>query len=172
MIMAFITWMLMKMGIAPSVDDYIRMGREFRERGHHMVLDVGGTRVGWTRWNDDDNFRKQPTIGLGYEYLIDRRFHGSGFEILAQSQGRLLRDGDGRNSFFIGGGPHYYPIRNLRLFMQAGAQIDTAGHAVTLGRVGLGYRFMFFKCGMQPYVYVQQDSKGQPGWAMNFRFEY
>ena len=169
--MAFITWMMMKMGVAPNAEDFARMDREFRERGHHMVLDFGGTRVGWTRWSDDD-WRKQPTMGLGYEYYLDRRFNAVGFEALAQAQGQWFRNTDGRNSFFVGGGLNYYPVRGLRILTQAGTQIDTKGDVEVVGRVGLGFRFMFFKVGMQPYFYVQQSGSGQPGWAMAFRFQY
>jgi hypothetical protein len=169
--MALITWIMMKMGVAPKPEDFIRMEREFRERGHHMLIDVGGTRVGWTRWTDDD-WRKQPTVGLGYEYYVDRRFNAVGFEALAQSQGRWFRNGDGRNSFFVGGGLNYYPVRGLRVLAQTGTQIDTKGNVEVVGRVGLGLRFMFFKVGMQPYFYVQQSGSGQPGWAMAFRFQY
>jgi hypothetical protein len=169
--MAFITWILMKLGMAPTAEDYIRMAREFRERGHHLTIDFGGERVGWTRWNDD-NWRKLPTIGLGYDYYVDRHYHGVGFEVLGQSLGPVLRPGTGPNLFFLGGGLAYYPVRPLRLFMQSGAQIDMDGNAVAVGRVGAGFRFMFFKVGMQPFFYVQQTSAGQPGWAMNFRLEY
>jgi hypothetical protein len=171
MLMAFVTWIMMRLGVAPNAEDFTRMDREFRERGHHMILDFGGQRIGSTRWTDDD-FRKQPLIGVGYEYYIDRRFNAVGFEALAQSQGRILRDGDGRNSFFVGGGFNYYPFRGLRLLMQAGSSIDTKGDAVAVGRVGIGVRFMFFKVGMQPYFYLQQTSSNQPGWAINFRFQY
>jgi hypothetical protein len=171
MLMAFVMWLLMKMGVAPSPEDFMRMEREFRERGHHAVLDFGGTRMGTTRWSDDD-WSKQTTIGLGYEYLIDRRFNGIGFEVLTQSLGRIIRSGGGTNSFFVGGGLNYYPLRGVRLFMQGGEQIDVHGNYTTVGRIGAGYRFLFFKVGMQPYVFAQQNSKGKGGWAINFRFEY
>lgn len=171
MLMAFIMWIMMKMGIQPSAEDFLRMDREFRERSHHLTIDFGGTRIGWTRWTDD-NWSKQMTVGLGYEYLIDRRFHGVGFEVLTQSQGSVLKQDHDTNSFFVGGGLAYYPVRGVRLFMQAGEQIDVHGNFATVGRVGAGYRFLFFKVGMQPFFFVQQNSKGQPGWAINFRFEY
>lgn len=171
MLMAFIMWIMMKMGIQPSAEDFRRMDREFRERSHHLTIDFGGTRIGWTRWTDD-NWSKQMTVGLGYEYLIDRRFHGVGFEVLTQSIGSVLKKDGDTNAFFVGGGLAYYPVRGVRLFMQGGEQIDVHGDYATVGRVGAGYRFLFFKVGMQPFFFVQQNSKGQPGWAINFRFEY
>jgi hypothetical protein len=172
MIMALITLLLMKLGIAPSVDDFARMDREFRERGHHVTLDFGGSRVGgWTRWTDDD-WRKDALIGLGYEYYIDRRYHGVGFEVFGQSLGKVFRPDREINSFVVGGGLNYYPVRGLRLFTQAGAQIGLNGDVQTIGRAGLGFRFMFFNVGMQPFFYMQQTSKGNEGYTLAFRFEY
>ena len=169
--MAFITWIMMKAGLAPNADDFARMEREFRERGHHAVLDFGSHKVGWTRWTDDE-WRKLFAVGIGYEYLLDRRVHGVGFEALTQSLGQIVRNTDGRNQFYLGGGVNYYPIRGVRLLTQAGVTIDTKGDTQVQGRVGAGFRFMFFKVGMQPYFYVYQTSANQPGWAINFRFEY
>lgn len=172
MVMAFITWILMKMGMAPSPEDFIRMAREFRERGHHLTLDFGSQRYGWTRWDEDGEWTKRFIVGLGYDYYVDRRYHGVGFELLAQSLGPVLRPKTDHNYFFLGGGLAYYPVRPFRLFLQTGTEIGAHGHAEVVGRVGAGFRFMFFKVGMQPFFYVQQSSSGQPGWAMAFRFEY
>jgi hypothetical protein len=171
MVMAFITWILMKLGMAPSPEDFLIMARDFRERGHHLTLDFGGQRVGWTRWSDD-NWAKLSMVGLGYDYYVDRRYHGVGFELLVQSLGPVLRPDKGPNSFFLGGGLAYYPVRPLRVFMQAGPELHLNGEAELVGRLGMGFRFMFFKLGMQPFFYVQHNSAGQHGWAMAFRFEY
>jgi len=171
MIMAFIAWMLMKMGVAPTPEDFVRMEREFRERGHHMVLDFGGARDGTNRWSDD-NWSKQVAVGLGYEYLADRRYNGVGLEVLAESHGNILRSGGGPHSFFVGGGLNYYPIRSLRVLAQGGTQIDLHGNTEAVGRAGLGFRFMFFNVGMQPYAYAQATSTGEGGWGLKFRFEY
>jgi len=111
-------------------------------------------------------------VGLGYDYYVDRRYHGVGFELLVQSLGPVLRPDNGPNSFFLGGGLAYYPVRPLRLFIQTGTELHLNGNAEVVGRVGMGFRFMFFQLGMQPFFYVQQTSAGQPGWAMAFRFEY
>ena len=171
MIMAFIAWMLMKMGVEPSPEDFARMDREFRERGHHAVLDFGGARNGTIRWSDD-NWSKQIAVGVGYEYLADRRYNGVGLEVLGESRGNILRPGGGPHSFFVGGGLNYYPIRSVRLLAQGGTQIDMHGNTEAVGRAGLGFRFMFFSVSMQPYVYVQQTSTNDAGWAIRFRFEY
>ena len=171
MLMSFIMWVLGLFGVAPSEEDFARFEREFRERGHHLTVDFGGQRFGGTRWTDDD-FEKVPAVAIGYEYLVDRRYHGVGFEVLVQSLGSIIKPDRDENAFFVGGGLAYYPIRNLRLFTQAGAQIGTNGDTEGVGRVGLGYRFMFFKMGMQPFGYVQTSTEGQFGWAINFRFEY
>jgi hypothetical protein len=173
MVMALITWILMKMGMAPGPEDFLRMAREFRERGHHLTIDFGGQRDGWTRWGDDEEtWIKHAIVGLGYDYYVDRRYHGVGFEALVQSLGPILRPDHGPNAIFVGGGVAYYPVRPFRLFMQAGPQIHFNGEVDVAGRVGAGFRFMFFKLGMQPYFYVQQTTKGQHGFALGFRFEY
>jgi hypothetical protein len=170
--MAFVTWLLMKMGMAPSLEDFQRMDREFRERGHHLTVDFGKQHVGWTRWSGDPNFQSLALVGLGYEYLVDRKYHGVGFEFQTESHGPVLRPSTGPNSFYLGSGLAYYPIRNVRLFMQGGSEIDMHGDSMAVGRFGAGFRFMFFKLGMQPYFYLQQTTTNQHGWAINFRFEY
>lgn len=169
--MAFMMWMLGKMGVASTAEDFRRYDRDFRERGHHLTIDFGGTRTGGTRWTDP-NYSKATTIGLGYEYLIDRTYNGVGIEFLTQSLGRVIRSGGPENSFFVGGGLAWYPIRHVRTFVQSGAEIDVHGRTLAVGRVGAGYRFMFFKVGMQPYFFLQRRSDGSWGWAINFRFEY
>jgi len=170
--MAFVMWFLGLLGVAPTQEDFVRMDREFRERGHHLVIDFGGQRIGGTRWTDD-NFDKLAVIGLGYEYLIDRHYHGVGFEVLGQSLGTLFKNGQTDNYFYIGGGLNYYPIRGVRLFTQGGATISLDGANVEgVGRLGIGYRFQFFQLGMQPYAYVQTTTNGQFGWLIGFRFQY
>ena len=169
--MALTMWLLGLAGVAPTEEDFELYDRAFRERGHHLTLDFGGQRIGGTRWSDP-NFEKLPSIGMGYEYLIDRHYHAVGFEALGQSIGSIRKHGRSDNSFFVGGGLSYYPVRNVRLFMQAGPQIPLEGRTVAVGRVGIGYRFMFFKLGMQPFAYAEMRSDGQPGWSIAFRFEY
>jgi hypothetical protein len=169
--MALITWILMKAGVAPSAEDFARMDRAFRERGHHVTLDFGTNTRGWTRWTDD-NWLKRATVGLGYDYYIDRRYHGVGFEVIGQSLGKILKPDHEINAFFLGGGLGYYPIRSVRVFTQAGAEIGLNGQTEVVGRAGMGYRFMFFKLAMQPYFYVQETSAKRPGWSFQFRFEY
>jgi hypothetical protein len=172
MVMAFLTWILMKMGVAPSAEDVLRMARDFRERGHHLTIDFGGQRTGWTRWDEDGDWIKQSIVGLGYDYYVDRRYHGVGFEVYGQSLGPILRPDKGPNAFFVGGGLAYYPVRPFRLFMHGGTQLHLNGEVEGVGRLGAGFRFMFFNVGMQPFFYVQQTSSGDHGWAMAFRFEY
>lgn len=171
MLMAFTIWLLSKFGIHPTAEDFRRYDQMFRERGHHLTLDFGGHRTGTTRWTDSE-FTKRPAIGLGYEYLVDRRYNGVGIEVLAQSLGRFVRDGGAPNSVFLGAGLAYYPIRHLRVFTQAGAEIDFDGNEQGVGRAGLGWRFMFFMTGVQPFFYVETTTNGQFGWAINIRFEF
>jgi hypothetical protein len=171
MLMALTAWLLGLAGVHPSADDLARYERQFRERGHHLTVNFGGHRLGGTRWSDPD-FVKLPVMGLGYEYLVDRPYNGVGFELLGESIGYPLRDGKADNSFFVGGGLNYYPVRHLRLFMQAGPEIPLEGKTVGVGRMGVGYRFMFFNLGMQPYGYYEMRTDGQPAWGLNFRFEY
>lgn len=172
MLMALTMWLMGLAGVAPSEADFLRYGREFRERGHHLLVDFGGQRTGGTRWSNDPAYIKRASIGLGYAYLVDRPYNGVGLEVLGQSLGSLLNADHDVNAFFIGAGLSYYPVRNVRVFTQAGPEIGLNGDTHGVGRLGLGYRFMFFKMGMQPYAYVQTTTEGQFGWAIQFRFEY
>src|SRR5688572_3683479 len=111
MIMAALVWLLGAMGIAPTPEEVIEMERSFRERGHHFTLDFSGTRFGGTRWTDGgDDFEKLVTLGFGYEYLIDRKYNGVGFEAQGQTLGAVLRPKTSRHEYFVGGGLAYYPI--------------------------------------------------------------
>jgi hypothetical protein len=56
--------------------------------------------------------------------------------------------------------------------MHAGASIPTKGDVEALGRIGLGYRIMFFAVGVQPLTYVQVTSGGTVSWSLGARFEY
>jgi len=169
--MAFSLWLMGLMGVAPSEEDMLRSREEFRNRGHHLTHDFGGQRTGTTRWSDS-NWLKRASVGLGYEYLVDREHHGVGLEVLAQSLGPIFRPDRDVNAFFVGGGLAYYPVRPLRLFMQAGPEIGVNGDTLGVGRIGLGYRMMFFRLGMQPFAYVQTSTTGQFSWSIQFRFEY
>ena len=171
MLMAFVMWFLGLVGVQPDAEDFARYERDFNERGHHMTLDFGGQRVGGTRWTDDD-FEKHPVVGIGYEYVVSRPYNGVGFEVLTQSLGKLFDGSGDDNYFFVGGGLAWYPIWHLRLFTQGGTYIDLDGNTEGVGRAGLGYRFMFFMVGMQPYIYAETTTNGQFGWAINFRFEF
>lgn len=171
MIMAFIIWVLGKAGVEATPERFMAWDRSFRERGHHLIIDFGATRFDGTRWTGD-NFEKLITIGLGYEYLIDRKYNGVGFEVLGQVLGPVFRPNRQRHEYFVGGGIDYYPISPLRVFMQAGANILDTGHTEALGRVGLGWRIMFFNVGVQPHAYVQANTAGIWSWAIAARFEY
>lgn len=171
MLMALTLWLLGLAGVRPTDEDLARYEREFRERGHHVSLDFGGQRFGGTRWSDSE-FEKHVLMGVGYEYYVDRPYNAVGLQFLGQSIGSLLENGRSDNAFFVGGGLNYYPIRPVRLFMQAGPEIPLEGKTVGVGRVGVGYRFMFFKLGMEPYAFAELRSDGQPAWALSFRFQY
>jgi hypothetical protein len=170
MVMAFMIWMLGKFGVAPTMDQVTQWERQFRERGHHMTLDFSGTRFDGTRWTGD-HFEKLLTLGLGYEYLVDRKYNGVGFEVLGQTLGSL-RASRSRHEWFLGGGLAYYPVRNLRLFMHAGPTIKSSGDVLATGRLGIGYRIMFFKVGVQPFAYVQTTTSSNTAWTLGARFEY
>lgn len=171
MLMALTLWLLGLAGVHPSDEDIARYDREFRERGHHVTFEFGGERLGGMRWTDPD-WKKRPAMGIGYEYLVDRPYHAIGLQLLGQSLGSVRENGRSDNAFFVGGGLNYYPIRNVRLFMQAGPEAPLEGQTVGVGRMGLGYRFMFFNVGMEPFAYGELRTDGQPVWAMNFRFAY
>jgi hypothetical protein len=55
--------------------------------------------------------------------------------------------------------------------MQAGALFDDLGTA-TQGRVGVGYRFLFFMLGIMPFVYVQTTDDGRFSWSIGVRIQY
>lgn len=169
MIMAFIIWALGKMGVEATPQMFADYERAFRERGHHVMLDFGGTRFDGSRWTGDD-FQKLPGVGLGYEYLVDRKYNGVGFEVLGQALGPWFRSG--RHDFMVGGGLAYYPISPLRLAMAGGVNIVDTGKTDAFGRVGLGYRIPFFMLAVQPNVYFQSTSSGVFTWQLGARFEY
>jgi hypothetical protein len=170
-ITAFFIWFIGLFGVAPTPEDFVRMNRQFSERGHHLMIDFGGTRYNGTRWSGDD-FKKEMTVGLGYGYLVDRKYNGVGLEVLGQSLGRVIRERERPHEFFVGGGLAYYPIQHQRIFMHAGASITAKGDVEALGRVGLGYRIMFFAVGVQPFAYAQVTSSGTFSWSLGARFEY
>jgi hypothetical protein len=100
---------------------------------HHVHMDFSGTR--------EEVGQKNITIGLGYEYHIDRQFNGVSVEVLGQKIGRLLFQGP--QDWWVGGGMGWWPVRSVKVFMQAGAlfvrvlEIRTPRHtlydAVALG---------------------------------------
>ena len=171
MVVALFAWLLGLFGVAPTKEDFARYEREFRERNHHVFVEFAGTRYHGTRWTDDD-FYKEPAIGLGYDYLVDRKYNGVGFELYGQSLGKVFNAREHSHNFNIVGGFDYYPIRDLRLFSHGGVNIDDKGHARALGRAGIGYRIMFFNIGMQPFVYMQSTSDGTTTWTLGARIEF
>jgi hypothetical protein len=171
MVMAFMIWLLGKWGVAPTPEQIDNMDRAFRERNHHAMLDFGGTRFDGSRWTGDD-FEKLMTIGLGYEYLVERKYNGVGFEVQGQILGPILRPDRERHEYFVGGGLAYYPIRHQRIFMHAGLRIKSNGDVEAAGRLGVGYRIMFFGVGVQPFAYVQTTVSATTSWLLGCRFEY
>lgn len=160
MLMAGLLALLNAMGVAPSPEDMANYKLQFRERGHHIQMDFGSTR--------SEGGGNALTWGLGYEYIVDRQFNGVSFEVLGQKLGDLLK---GPQDWWIGGGIGWWPIRQVKVFMQAGALFDDLGTAAQ-ARVGVGYHFLFFMMGIMPYVYVQTTDDGRFSWSIAVRIQY
>ncbi len=158
--MAALIALLNTMGVAPTADDLQNYKLNFRERGHHIQMDFGSTRP--------KEGGKALTWGLGYEYYVDRQYNAVSFEVLGQKLGGLFK---GPQDWWVGGGIGWWPIRGLKVFMQAGALFDDLGTAAQ-ARVGVGYRFMFFMVGVMPYIYVQTTDDGRFSWSLAFRIQY
>ncbi len=169
MLTALVVMLMNAAGVAPSPQQMQNYQLEYRERMHHVFMDFSSTR---------NSFReKNITIGLGYEYRIDRQFNGVSFEVLGQKLGSLLFQGP--QDWWIGGGLAWWPIRKVKVFMQAGAFFDEAGVA-TQGRVGVGYNLRLFMIAVMPYVYVQTTDRPRTEesplrgftWTVGARIQY
>jgi len=160
MLTAAILAILTAMGVAPSPEDLENYHLQFRERGHHIHMDFGSTRP--------KEGGKALTWGLGYEYHVDRQFNGVSFEVLGQKLGDLVK---GPQDWWVGGGIGWWPIRQVKVFMQAGALFDDLGTAAQ-ARVGVGYHFHFFMMGIMPFVYVQTTDDGRFSWSIGVRIQY
>lgn len=158
MLMAAMIALMNAAGVAPTPEDLQNYQLQFRERGHHVHLDFGSTR----------GDGKQTTIGFGYEYLIDRQFNGVSVEILGQKLGDLFK---GDQDWWVGAGIAWWPVRPVKVFLQAGALFDDLGTA-TQGRVGVGYKFPFFMLAVMPFVYVQTTDDGRFSWSLGVRIQY
>ena len=160
MLMAGLLTLLNAMGASPTPQKLEAYKLHYRERMHHVHMDFGSTRTG---------SRKDITIGLGYEYHIDRQFNGVSVEVLGQKIGKLLFQGE--EGWWVGGGIGWWPIRHVKVFMQAGALFDGYGTAVQ-GRVGVGYNLSFFMLAVMPYIYVQTTDDAQFSWLIGARVQY
>lgn len=158
--MALTIWIMGQVGVAPTPEDIREYNIAFQERGHHGFVDFGSTR---------GDLAKRITIGLGYEYYIDRRFHGVSFEVLGQMLGPKLFKGP--RDWWLGGGIAYWPIRPLKIFAAAGP-FWTQGERLLRGRLGVGYRFLFFMVGIMPFVYVETTNNGLFTWSIGVRIQY
>ena len=157
--LALVILLLDAAGVAPPPAKLLQMEDDYRQRGHHVFLDFGTTRQG------------SPTgltIGLGYEYYVDRRFNGVSFEVYGQKVGDMF---SGPQSWWVGGGLGYHPVRPLKVFMHAGALFED-GRTSTTGRVGLGYALQFFVINVMPYAYVQTTDDGVFSWSFAARIMY
>jgi hypothetical protein len=161
MLMAGLLTLLNAMGASPTPQKLEAYKLDYRERMHHVHMDFASTRI--------DGRNKNITIGLGYEYHIDRQFNGVSVEVLGQKIGKLLFQGD--QGWWVGGGIGWWPIRHVKVFMQAGALFDGNGTAVQ-GRVGVGYNLSFFMLAVMPYLYVQTTDDGQFSWSLGARVQY
>jgi len=164
MLMAGLLSLLTAMGASPTPQKLENYKLHYRERMHHVHIDFGGTRI-----KTESGKQKATTIGLGYEYHIDRQFNGVSFEVLGQKLGKML--GKGPQDWWVGGGIGWWPIRHVKVFMQAGALFDDLGTAVQ-GRVGVGYNLSFFMLAAMPYIYVQTTDDARFSWSIGARIQY
>jgi len=167
---ALIVTLLNAAGAAPSPAQLQKYQLDYNERMHHVHMDFSSTRTAPKV--------KNITIGIGYEYHIDRQFNGVSFEVLGQKLGRLLFKGP--QDWWVGGGIGWWPVRKVKVFMQAGALFDDIGTAAQ-ARVGVGYNLRLFMVAVMPYVYFQttdgaraenaSDLRGFT-WAIGARIQY
>jgi hypothetical protein len=170
MLTALIVMLMNAAGVAPTPAQMQKYQLDYRERMHHVHIDFSSTRTGIKQ--------KSITIGLGYEYHIDRQFNGVSLEVLGQKIGKLrFQDTQG---WWVGGGIGWWPIRTVKVFMQAGALFDDLGVA-TQGRVGVGYNLRLFMIAVMPYVYFQTTDGARSAdatplrgftWAIGARIQY
>jgi|GEM_PF-1722262 len=170
MLTALIVMLMNAAGVAPTPAQLQKYELDYRERMHHVYMDFSGTR--------SSPGPKNITIGLGYEYHIDRQFNGISVEVLGQKLGRLLFKGP--QDWWVGGGIGWWPVRKVKVFAQAGALFDQFG-TTTQGRVGVGYNLRLFMIAIMPYVYVQTTAGAADDpdatlrgftWAFGARIEY
>lgn len=168
MLAALIVALMNAAGVAPTPAQLQKYELDYNERMHHVHIDFSSTRIGVGK--------KNTTIGLGYEYRIDRRFNGVSVELLGQKLGALFK---GPQDWWVGAGIGWWPIRTVKVFMQAGALFDDIGTA-TQGRVGVGYALRLFMIKIMPYVYFQttDGARGSDAplrgftWAIGARIQY
>ena len=169
MLTALIVALMSATGVAPTPQQLQDYELAYRERMHHVHIDFGSTRT--------DVGEKSITVGIGYEYHIDRMFNGVSIEVLGQKLGRLFFQGT--QDWWIGGGIGWWPIRQLKVFLQAGALFDEGG-TVAQGRVGVGYNLRLFMIAIMPFVYFQttDGSRGDETplrgftWSIGARIQY
>jgi hypothetical protein len=170
MLTALIVMIMNASGVAPTPAQMQKYELDYRERMHHVHIDFSSTRT--------TPGSKNITIGVGYEYHIDRQFNGVSVEVLGQKLGALLFQGP--QDWWVGGGIGWWPIRHVKVFMQAGALFDDLGTAAQ-GRVGVGYNLRMFMIAIMPYVYFQTtDGARAPDatptrgftWAIGARIQY
>jgi hypothetical protein len=170
MLTALIVTLLNASGAGPTPAQMRKYQLEYHERMHHVHMDFSGTRTAFRQ--------KNITIGLGYEYHIDRQFNGVSVEVLGQKIGRLLFQGP--QDWWVGAGIGWWPIRTVKVFVQAGPLFDDLGTA-TQARVGVGYNLRLFMLAVMPYVYFQTtDGARSPdatalrgfSWAIGARIQY
>jgi hypothetical protein len=82
--------------------------------------------------------------------------------VLGQKIGEFFQAPDG---WWVGAGIAWWPIRELKVFAQAGALFDDGGRA-TQARVGVGYRINFFMLAVMPYIYVQGTTMAASAGAL------
>lgn len=159
MIMAAVIWFLGLLGVAPSEQAMEAMVDDYRLRGHHLTFTFNGFR--------GDQERKPGWMGLGYEYYADRRYHAVSFEVFGLVLGRPFQEDE---HYWVAGGIGYYPVRAIKIFVQAGPLFQVNNTDVLLhGRVGLGYDFEFFVTSVMPFVTIGATNTGEFIWSIGAR---
>ena len=170
MLTALLVALLNASGAGPTPAQLKQYKLDYRERMHHVHMDFSGTRTAFRQ--------KNITVGLGYEYHVDRQFNGVSVEILGQKIGRLLFQGP--QDWWVGAGIGWWPVRQVKVFVQAGALFDDLGTAAQ-GRVGIGYNLRLFMLAVMPYVYFQTTDGARSldatplrgfSWAIGARIQY
>ena len=127
MLTALIVMLMNAAGVAPTPAQMQKYELDYRERMHHVHIDFSSTRTAIKQ--------KSITIGLGYEYHIDRQFNGVSLEVLGQKIGKLrFQDTQGGSVEGLAGGqsaPSKSSCRRERSSTTSGSRRRVGSELVT-----------------------------------------